>query len=123
MAKKLPEEKKELARALLETGMSYREVSSALAISVASVHNISREPLEDLAPLVAEIRKRMASKCWLLADHILSKLGNLSIASATLKEKTIAAAILTDKAVLLEKEVSALEHDKPKSGRNDKGEG
>jgi len=101
---KIPDEKKELAVALLHSGKSYREVAEALEISIGSVHNIAREPMARIGPLVAELKERFAAKHYLLADHILGKIGDSDIERASLREKIQAAAILQDKARALEKE-------------------
>jgi len=102
----ITEEKRELARALLAAGKSYREVARAMDLSVGSVHNISRESSEDIEPLVAQIRGRFAMKHWLLADHILSRITDGNLLEASLKDKALAAAILTDKAIAIEKGIS-----------------
>jgi len=54
---KIPEDKRDLARALLLAGSTYKEVAEALDISIGSVHNITREPSERLA------RRRPNSGC------------------------------------------------------------
>ena len=98
----LPEEKKDLAVSLLRAGKSYREVAEALDISVGSVHNICMEPREGLDPLVAEIKSRLSARYYLLADHVLGWIIDDNLRGASLKEKAIAAAILTDKARMLD---------------------
>lgn len=103
MSRKVPDGKKDLTKALLETGKNFREIAEALDISIASVHRIAKEPREDIAALVLEIKGRLSAKCYLLADHILNRMSEMNIMQATLKEKAIAAAILTDKATLMEK--------------------
>jgi hypothetical protein len=105
--KRLETEEKELARGLLAMGKSYREVAEALELSVGSVHNIAKEPLERVEPMVSEIKRRFAMKHWLLADHILNKIHIHDVARASLKEKALAAAIITDKALMLEKALKA----------------
>jgi hypothetical protein len=115
----VPEEKKELARAMLKAKKTYREVAAALELSIGSVHNIMAEGHTDTGPLVEEIKKHFSSKYYMLVDHILDSINMYDIGGATLKEKAIAAAILTDKAMLVEgktgpegeeKEQGALEH-------------
>jgi hypothetical protein len=105
--KRLETEEKELARGLLAMGKSYREVAEALELSVGSVHNIAKEPLERVEPMVSEIKRRFAMKHWLLADHILNKIHIHDVARASLREKALAAAIITDKALMLEKALKA----------------
>jgi hypothetical protein len=68
----IPEDKRELARAMLEVGKTYREVSDALDVSIGSVHNIMKEDMPDIMPLVEAIKARLASKHYMLADYILS---------------------------------------------------
>ncbi len=99
----LKEETREVARALLAVGKSYRQVAEALEISVGTVHNIAREPRGDIEPLVRELKGRMAMKYWLIASHIMATINDRNLRNATLKEKAIAAAIFTDKAVALER--------------------
>jgi len=99
----IKQDEKELARALLAMGRSYREVAEAMELSVGSVHNIAREPMERIEPVLQEIRRRFAMKHWMLADHILGNIDARDLMYAGLKEKALAAAILTDKAMVLEK--------------------
>jgi hypothetical protein len=91
-----------LAGVLLRSGSTYREVSDALEISVGSVHNISREGMDYLEPLVTEMKRRSAFKCYLLADHTLSRMSDVDFERAGLKEKSVAAGILFDKATMLD---------------------
>jgi hypothetical protein len=44
-------------------------------------------------------------KHWLLADHILNRIHIHDVARASLREKALAAAIITDKALMLEKAI------------------
>jgi len=97
------DDEKELARALLAMGRSYREVAEAMELSVGSIHNIAKEPIARIEPVVREIRRRFAMKHWLLSDHILSGIRPRDLLHATLREKALASAILTDKALALEK--------------------
>ena len=106
-------EKRELARVLLASGRTYREVAEALDISVGSVHNIMKESGERVGPLVASIKKRFAAKQFILADHILSRITDWDIGKASLKEKVLAAAILADKAAQMEQ---ASEGQQPAAG-------
>lgn len=104
MAKrKIEEERRELACALLRAGKSYREVAEALEMGISSVHRISKEPREELAPLIEELKSRFAARYYLIADYILGRISDGSIRDASLKERAIAAAILTDKAIQLER--------------------
>ncbi|MBI4824374.1 MAG: hypothetical protein HY805_09145 [Nitrospirae bacterium] len=48
------------------------------------------------------VSARAAMKYWLLSDHILSKISELNLIYASLKDKVIASAILMDKARLIE---------------------
>jgi hypothetical protein len=102
-SKKIEEERRELASALLRAGKSYREVAEALQMGISSVHRISKEPREALAPLVDELKSRFSARYYLLADYILGRISDSSIIDASLKERAIAAAILTDKAMQLER--------------------
>jgi hypothetical protein len=104
---KIRENEKELARALLAMGRSYREVAEAMELSVGSIHNIAREPVERIEPVVREIRRRFAMKHWMLADHVLNTITRHDLSHASLKEKAIASAILTDKAITLEKTIKS----------------
>ncbi len=98
--RKIEESKRQMALALLKSGSSYREVAVALDMSVGSVHNIAKEPEREIGPLVEEIKNRLAMKYLLLADHILNRITDWNIKEASLKEKALTAAILTDKALL-----------------------
>lgn len=67
---KIAEAKREPARALLETGHTYREVAEALDIGVSSVHKTSKEPPEKIFKLAEEAGARFTAKQVLLAEHI-----------------------------------------------------
>jgi hypothetical protein len=116
MSAKIPEQTRELARALLKAGRTYRDVAEAIQVSVGTVHNIAKEPYEDIEPLAAEIRRRFSMKYLLLADHVLGKITDMSIAKASLKDRALAAAILTDKAVQLEAKKSSRKATPPATG-------
>ncbi|MBI4823086.1 MAG: hypothetical protein HY805_02500 [Nitrospirae bacterium] len=79
MNKKITEEKRLSARILLAEGKPYREIASTLEISIGSLHNIVKEPTENLSPFIDEIKKRAAMKYWLLSDHILSRISELNL--------------------------------------------
>ncbi|MDA8174380.1 MAG: hypothetical protein M0018_07310 [Nitrospiraceae bacterium] len=104
---KIEEAKRDMARVLLESGRSYREVAGALEISIGSVHNIIKEPHEKTAPLLREIRERSAAKNLLLADHFLNRITDYNVNDASLKDKVICAAILTDKAMQMARKQKA----------------
>jgi DNA-directed RNA polymerase specialized sigma24 family protein len=65
MLKRIPEKKRELIRALVQSGMPYRNVSEEMNVSVGVVNKIMREG-EDILPLAAEVRKRWrrGTCCW-----------------------------------------------------------
>jgi len=100
----IPDEKKELAVALLHAGKSYREVAEALDISIGSIHKIAKEPMEKIGPLVRELKERFAMRNYLLAEHILGKIDDSDIRKSSLKDKVLAASILADKARAHEKD-------------------
>lgn len=106
---RIEEQRRELARALLKAGRSYREVAAALQMGVASVHRVAQEDPQDIEPLVREIKKRFSMKYYLLANHVLDSIDGSDIRNASLKEKALAAAILTDKAVGLDR-LERVEH-------------
>ena len=120
---KLPEDKRELARAMVRAGKSYREVAEALDISKGSIFNIMKATGTDIRALADEIRAEMSAKSLVLADYILNRISDYSIGQASLKERAIAAAILMDKARDMEpKPVPKIEgpaplicHDRPDS--------
>jgi hypothetical protein len=98
MAKPITEDKKSMARAMIEAGSSYRQAAEVLEISSGSVYNIMRTTHEDLNPIVSSVKLEFANKFYLLSDYIVSRISDLDIGRASLKEKAIAAAILADKA-------------------------
>ncbi len=101
--KKTPEEKRELALAMLEAGKSYSQVASALNISISTVHNIVIKGQDSASSsLIGLIKQRLAGRNYLLADLILSWVSDLDLQYASLKDKAVAAAILIDKARLIE---------------------
>jgi superfamily II DNA/RNA helicase len=96
--RKFEEEQRALAKVLVASGKTYREVAEALDMSVGTVHNIMKEKAEDIAPIIKEIRRRFAAKTCALSDHLLNKITNADIENATLIQKVTASAILMDKA-------------------------
>lgn len=96
--------KRMLARAMRDSGHSYRQIAQALDISVGAVHYIVREGGPEVDRLAVEIRKRAAHRHHMLAEHILSSIDDRDIYKAPLKQKIIAAAILTDKGLMLERQ-------------------
>ncbi len=99
---KIAGQRRAMAKALLATGRSYREVAEALDISVGSVHNIMKESSEDIMRILKETQARHAMKCLLLSDHILGRISDSDINHASLREKVIVSAILSDKALKFE---------------------
>ena len=95
--------KRLLIRAMGKAGHTYREISRALDVSVGAVNYIIREEGPECTALADNIRIRNADRHRVLAEHILSSITDLDVSRASLKHKVIAAAILTDKAELLEK--------------------
>ena len=125
-AVKIAAEKRVMAKTLIASGRSYREVAEVLDISVGSVHNIMKEAQENIMRILTETRARHAMKCLLLSDHILGRISDYDIANASLREKIIASAILADKAEKSEKKDagagSAAGGTKEKNARGPAGE-
>ena len=104
MYRKIPEETRQTAKAMLKAGKWVYEVAKALDLSRATVYRIKYEQTdEDIEALAGEIRKEMASRYLVLADTILRGIDDTELNNASLKEKAVAAAIFTDKATQLEK--------------------
>jgi transposase-like protein len=104
MYRRISEEKRKTAKAMLKAGKMVFEVAKALDLSRATVYRIRHEDSdEDVEALVVEIRKEMAGRYLLLADTILRGIDDTELDRASLKDKAIAAAIFTDKAAQLEK--------------------
>jgi len=98
--------KRLVARAMKKAGHSFRQISEALDISVGALNYIVREGGPECDTLAHEIEVRNASRHRILAEHILSSIDDEDIRRAPLKQKVIAAAILTDKAEMIEKRQS-----------------
>jgi hypothetical protein len=103
MLKRIPEKKRELIRALVQSGMPYRNVSEEMNVSVGVVNKIMREG-EDILPLAAEVRKRLAARYVLLADTALDTITESLLRWQSGKDRAVVAAILTDKALALEEQ-------------------
>ena len=104
MYRKIPEETRQTAKAMLKAGKWIYEVAKALDLSRATVYRIENEQTdEDVEALAKEIKKEMANRYFVLADTILRGINDSELDKASLKEKAIAAAIFTDKATQLEK--------------------
>jgi len=95
--------KRRLARAMSKAGHTYREISEALDVSIGALNYIVRQEGPEFDALAKEIKKRNVARHRMLAEHILSSIDDSDIMRAPLKNKVIAAAILTDKAELIEK--------------------
>jgi transposase-like protein len=114
MYKKIPEEKRKTAKAMLKAGKAVHEVARAMDLSRATVYRLMHEDSdEDVEALAGEIRRGMASRYLLLADTILRGIDDRELNAATLRDKAMAAAIFTDKAVQLETGLRQAENLKP----------
>jgi hypothetical protein len=104
MYKRIPEEKRKTAKAMLRAGKRVFEVAQALELSRATVYRLRHEDAdEDVEALAEEIRKSMAGNYLLLADTILKGINDRELDRASLRDKAIAAAIFTDKAAQLDR--------------------
>ena len=102
------EQKKEIARAMLRAGDSYRKISETLEIGVATVHAVSREAeTNDLERIVKEIKRGYVARHLMLAEYMFDSLPGKLISNTSVKDVAIAGAILTDKALAFEKSVSS----------------
>ncbi|MBI4824705.1 MAG: hypothetical protein HY805_10850 [Nitrospirae bacterium] len=102
--KKISKDKRDIAKALLDSGKTYREIADALDISTGTLHNISKESPEKTKGFIKELRQRLSAKHYMLADYILGSINIINLNYASLKDKVIASAILLDKARLFEQE-------------------
>lgn len=106
MYRRISEEKRKTAKAMLKSGKMVFEVARALDLSRATVYRMKHEDAdedEDVEALAGEIRKEIAGRYLLLADTILRGIDDTALDRASLRDKAIAAAIFTDKAAQLEK--------------------
>jgi len=106
MYRAIPEKTKRTIRELVKQGMSYRDICSSLRVSMGSVYNAVHEekyrPDEDIQKVAAAIKHEMAAKYLLLADAMLESVSEREVGNASLKDLALAAAILTDKAAMLD---------------------
>jgi len=125
MNNRIPEEKKELARAMVRAGRKYSDVAEALGIAQGTVFNIMKQTGMDVRELADEIRAEMSAKSLVLADYLLNWIGDGIIMKSSLKERAIAAAILMDKAMAMEPRPAkkpALLPGLPQGGQNEQNE-
>lgn len=101
---KIKQSKREAVHAMLRAGKSYRMISNTMDISIGSIHSIAREANEaDLNRMVTELKRGNVARHLMLADFLLDELADAVKDSTSVKDLAIAAAIMTDKAMLLEK--------------------
>ncbi len=102
--KKLTEDQRDAALAMLRAGKTYTEIKSALSISIGSVHNIAKTAGDkDLSEIVREIKRGYTARNLLLAEHLMERIPMYINERTNVKDMAIAAAILTDKALNMEK--------------------
>ena len=102
--KNIKPDKREQAKAMLRAGKSYRMISNALTMSIGTVHAIAREASQDdLNRMVAEIKRGNVARHLMLADFLMDELADAVRTTTSVKDLAIAAAIMTDKAIILEK--------------------
>jgi hypothetical protein len=101
MFERIPQEKRELIRAMVQAGKTYREIAEEMDVSVGVINKIMCES-EDLLPLATEIRKRLAAKYVLMADIALDTISDAVLGWARPRERAVIAAIFTDKVLALE---------------------
>lgn len=107
--KKREAAKKELAKAMVDAGCTYREASEATGISIGTVHNLIAGRTADTGPLANAIMHRFSSRCLMMADYMLEDITKYDIGKATLQQRMISIAILLDKALALEKSQKSAE--------------
>ena len=101
---KIKTDRREAAQAMLRAGKSYRVISDTLTMSIGTVHTIAREASEaDLTRMVAELKRGSIARHLMLADFLMDELADAVKETTSVKDLAIAAAIMTDKAVMLEK--------------------
>ncbi|MCK4911161.1 MAG: hypothetical protein KAR83_05950 [Thermodesulfovibrionales bacterium] len=75
-----------------------------MEISIGTVHTIAREASEaDLNRMVHELKRGNVARHLMLADFLMDELADAVRSNTSVKDLAIAAAIMTDKAMLLEK--------------------
>jgi hypothetical protein len=104
MYKEIITEKRSAAQAMLMAGEPVWRVAKATGLSRATVYRIKHEHAdEDVQALASTMRREMADRYAMLAGTILMGIEDFEIDQSFLKEKAIAAAIFTDKAILLDR--------------------
>ncbi len=102
--RKITQNRREAAQAMLRAGKSYRVISDTLTMSIGTVHTIAREASEtDLNRMVAELKRGSIARHLMLADFLMDELASAVKDTTSVKDLAIAAAIMTDKAIMLEK--------------------
>ena len=110
--------KRAIAGSMKMAGHTYREIAEALDYSVSTVHAIVRHEGPIMDQLAEEIIKREGKRHRVLSEYILSRITDGDLAHASLKEKVIASAILTDKAILLDSKLNKPTQTPPKTEQN-----
>ena len=94
MAKPRDEVRDAKIRALIECGVSQREIARQLKVSKSTIHDVSVGNVQVDRELTEAGKRERASRLFVRADYILDKITDEDIEKASLKDKTIAAGIL-----------------------------
>ena len=96
--------------ALRAMGYSYKRIGHALGVSESTAHEWINKPEQQgnsmtmacRAEIVELVKANLASKAFMLSNHILSAISDSDVENASLLQKTTAASQLIDKGRLLD---------------------
>lgn len=97
--------RKLVVKAMLESGLSYRQIAASENISLDTVHSIAYDPeIVELTPGLLDKTKRMlAGRAYLLADRSISKAGEEDrLDKMNAYQLTIMSSVMIDKARLMD---------------------
>ena len=91
MNKPIPEDKRAMARAMVEAGYPYNKISETLGISTGSIVSIIRAAYdENMGGLIDEARKELSGNFALMANTLMKRINYQTVHDASLKDMAIA---------------------------------
>lgn len=99
----VPPDRKQIVVGLLQAGLPIEKIAKALKMSNSTVIALKNKKDEIVAPdTLVSIKKGLAAKFWQKADNSLNNITDDKLATLKADRLAVTAAILTEKALLME---------------------